>query len=85
MARIYMGMAEGQREMVVADSQSDAVEQFKAMSKNTALAGRKVLNKWDNEVYEIIHEVWGKYVIKNIKCGTRTKVEKHEVILINNM
>lgn len=54
------------------------------MNKSWELAGRKVLWTWDNTIWVIVHEVWGKYVIRSMDGNEFTKVEKQEVILINN-
>ena len=59
------------------------IERVEGMNKSWELAGRKVLWTWDNTIWVIVHEVWGKYVIRSMDGNEFTKVEKSEVILIN--
>jgi hypothetical protein len=46
------------------------------------MRGRKVIRLWDSTIWTIKHEAWGKFFIEN-NFGFHTRVEKNEVILIN--
>lgn len=46
------------------------------------LQGKKVLHKWDNRIKTISHEAWGKFFLVD-NDGSRMRVDKNEVILIN--